>query len=73
MTRQILFSEGNSSNAWQTSVWNILGKVMGERLEKNYNTYGEYCINTRAGGDFINAKKPIYCQTKQIFKIKYNQ
>ena len=39
MTRQILFSEENTLNTWQTSVWNILGKVTGKRLEKNYNIY----------------------------------
>ena len=53
---------------------------MGNRLEKiiipivsDKERAGEYCINTRAGEDFINARKPIYCQTKQTFKIKYNQ
>ena len=79
-TRQILFSEENSLNTWQARVWNILGKVVGKRLEKiiirivcDKERAGEYCINTRAVEDFINAKKPIYCQTKQTFKIKYNQ
>ena len=37
MTRQI-FSEENSLNPWKAIVWNILGKVVGKRLEKNYNT-----------------------------------
>ena len=37
--RLILFSEENLLNTWQTRVWNILGKVMGKRLEKNYITY----------------------------------
>ena len=39
MTRQVLFSEENSLNTWQARVWNILDKVVGKRLEKNYNTY----------------------------------
>ena len=80
MTRQTLFSEENSVNTWQARVWNILGKVVGKRLGKiiipivcDKERAGEYCIDTRAGEDFINAKKPIYCQTKQTFKIKYNQ
>ena len=64
MTRQMLFSEENSLNTWQARVWNILGKVVGKRLEKiiipivcDKERAGEYCINTRAGEDFINAKK----------------
>ena len=64
MTRQILFSEENSLNTWQARVWNILGNVVGKRLEKiiipivcDKERAGEYCINTRAGEDFINAKK----------------
>ena len=34
MTRQILFSEENSLKTWQARTWNILGKVVGKRLEK---------------------------------------
>ena len=53
---------------------------MGKRLEKNYNTYslwqskGWWILYAhKAGQDFINEKKTIYCQTKQAFKIKYSQ
>ena len=70
MTRQILFSEESSLNTGQARVWNILGKVVGKRLEKiiipivcDKESAGEYCINTRAGEDFINAKTN-YGQTK---------
>ena len=79
MTRQILFSEKNSLNTWQARVWNILGKAVGKRLEKiiipivcDKESAGEYYINTRAGEDF-KMQKTNYCQTKQTFKIKYNQ
>ena len=44
---------------------------MGKRLEKIIIPI--VCDKERAGEDFIKAKKPFYCQTKQTFKIKYNQ
>ena len=75
MTRQILFSEENSLNTWQARVWNILGKVVGKRLEKiiilivcGKERASEYCINTRAGEDFINPKKQFTVRQNKLSK-----
>ena len=54
MTKQILFSEENSLKNWQARVWNILGKVVGKRLEKIIIPI--VCDKERAGEDFIKAK-----------------
>ena len=54
MTKKIFFSEENSLNTWKASVWNILGKVVGKRLEKIIILI--VCDKERAGEDFIKAK-----------------
>ena len=66
MTKQILFSEENSLNAWQARVWNILGKVVGKRLEKIIITI--VCDKERAGEDFIKAKNHFTVRQSKLSK-----
>ena len=66
MTRQILFSEENSLNTWQARVWNILGKVVGKRLEKII--IPTVCDKERAGEDFINAKNHFTVRQNKLSK-----
>ena len=66
MTKQILFSEENSLNTWQARVWNILGKVVGKRLEKIIIPI--VCDKERAGEDFIKAKNHFTVRQNKLSK-----
>ena len=66
MTKQILFSEENSLNTWQARVWNILGKVVGKRLEEIIIPI--VCDKERAGEDFIKAKNHFTVRQNKLSK-----
>ena len=66
MTKQILFSEENSLNTWQARVWNILGKLLGKKLEKIIIPI--VCDKERAGEDFIKAKNHFTVRQNKLSK-----
>ena len=66
MTKQILFSEENSLNTWQARVWNILGKLLGKKLEKIMIPI--VCDKERAGEDFIKAKNHFTVRQNKLSK-----
>ena len=66
MTKQILFSEENPLNTWQARVWNILGKVVGKRLEEIIVPI--VCDKERTGEDFIKAKNHFTVRQNKLSK-----